>query len=87
MLYISMKRTQIYLDQKLASNLRIGARIKNISTSEYIRTLLKSALNKERSHRNALKKKPVSTLVDISMPFGITDLARNADTYIEKSLL
>lgn len=84
-----MKRTQIYFPEELAENLRLGATLRNISISEYIRLLL------QEKTCPPLTKKPVRVSANQARPsliarggfaFGKKDMAKNFRKYFEASL-
>jgi len=83
-----MQRTQIYFPEELHKDLKIGAKIMNISLSEYIRVVLKKNLYaKYREEKVPAKKKAgLSLLAKNAIDLGPPDLSRNFDKYSETLL-
>lgn len=83
-----MQRTQIYFPEGLHQDLKIAAKINNVSLSEYIRMILEEKtyskpvpkIKPERKGRGLL------VLADNAVSFGKKDLAKNFDKYLEESL-
>ena len=82
-----MKRTQIYFPKELQEDLKIGAAMKKISMSEYIRLILEEKLYNKPVRKLARRKKPrLSVLAENAVNLWPPDLARNFDKYFEESL-
>lgn len=83
-----MKRTQIYLHDYLYQDLAVGAKMLEVSVSEYIRRLLGESLYMIKN-KSAVIKEPKASLLTISkkaIKSGKTDIASKFDEYFEKSL-
>ncbi|MFA6250110.1 MAG: CopG family transcriptional regulator [Candidatus Shapirobacteria bacterium] len=80
-----MNRTQIYLDDDLATNLRTGAKLKKISVSRYIRQLLTEKL---ASQAKTKSENPLIVLASLankqSKTKNKTNVAGNLDKYLPK---
>lgn len=83
-----MKRTQIYLEENLYQDLKVGANLSRVTVSEYIRRLLNNELYSPKKLRNTVvsSKKSLSLIAQKAASFAQKDLARNFDIYLEKSL-
>jgi len=60
--------------------------MKNISISEYIRTLLKKGLYKKPSRKRAKKRANLLLLAENAFDLGPSDLSKNFNKYFEVSL-
>lgn len=83
-----MRRTQIYLQDYLYQDLAVGAKMLEVSMSEYIRRLLDEGLYAIKN-KLLVKKEQKSSLMIISekaINAGKTDIAENFDKYFEQSL-
>lgn len=83
-----MQRTQIYFPEELHKDLKITAKIMNVSLSEYIRMILEEKTYSKPIKITSPKKKRGSPLVlaENSVSMGIKDLSKNFDKYLEESL-
>lgn len=85
---MSMTRTQIYFDQDLYTNLKIGATNRGISVSEYIRQLLSEKISFDPLTKKKKSKNPLLELARLGekdkTPGKKTDVARNFDKYLPK---
>lgn len=88
MLYIMMQRTQIYFPEELHQDLKIAAKMANVSLSEYIRMILEEKTYSKPFKEIKPKKKNRGLLIlaDNAVPFGKKDIAKNFDKYLEESL-
>ena len=83
-----MQRTQIYFPEGLHKDLKIAAKINNVSLSEYIRMILEEKTYSKPIKVNSPKKKRGSPLIlaKNAVSFGIKDISKNFDKYFEESL-
>jgi len=88
MIYIMMQRTQIYFPEELHKDLKIGAKVMNVSLSKYIRIILKKNLYAKYEDKDVSPKKKadLSIIAKNAIDLGPPDLARNFDDYFEASL-
>jgi hypothetical protein len=83
----TMIRTQIYLDDNLLTNLRIGAKLNKTTVSGYLRDLLRNKIKTD------IKAKPKKTLLDLikfadkqKKPKKLINLSGNMDKYLPENL-
>jgi hypothetical protein len=81
-----MKRTQIYFPEQLAEDIRLGARLRNISTSEYIRQLLEKRVSQPVAKITRRPPTSLSVLAKNAINLGPADLSKNFRKYFEQSL-
>jgi len=83
-----MLRTQIYFPEELHEDLKIAAKMRGISMSEYIRMILEEKTYSKPIPKAKPKKKSRGLLIlaDNAISFGKKDLAKNFDRYLEESL-
>lgn len=81
-----MQRTQIYFPRDLHEDLMIGAKLMNVSLSEYIRIILTEKLYKTPLKIKTKNNGGLSLIAKKAVSFGIKDLARNFNKYFEASL-
>lgn len=81
-----MQRTQIYFPSDLHEDLMVGAKLMNVSLSEYIRIILAEKLYRTPLKIKTKKNGGLSLIAKNAVSFGIKDLARNFNKYFEASL-
>ncbi|MBP9817529.1 hypothetical protein KBC75_02085 [Candidatus Shapirobacteria bacterium] len=82
-----MIRTQIYLDDNLLTNLRIGAKLNKTTVSGYLRDLLREKI---KTNSQVKSKNAFSELIKIANSFPKTkkktNLSENIDKYLPENL-
>ena len=83
-----MQRTQIYFPKELHQDLKVSAKMANVSLSEYIRMILEEKSYFKEMPKSKPKKKGRGLLIlaDNAIPFGKKDISKNFDKYLEESL-
>lgn len=81
-----MHRTQIYFPKELHKDLKVAAKVANMSLSEYIREVLEAKLYNKPSKLPKRGRGNPLIIAKYAVRLGKTDVARNFSKYFEESL-
>ncbi|MCH7730149.1 ribbon-helix-helix domain-containing protein [Patescibacteria group bacterium] len=81
-----MHRTQIYFPKELHKDLKVAAKVTNMSLSEYIRKALEEQLYRKPTKASKKGRGNPLIIAKYAVRLGKTDVARNFSKYFEESL-